>query len=72
MLDFLSGIGDMFLALWDYMLQTLEELWAMIQILGNVVAQIPSYFSWLPGAIVEIIGATLAVAVLYKVLGRDG
>lgn len=70
--DFLSGIGDAFLAVIDFVIGFFSDLIFMIQMLGSIMVSIPGYFSWLPGEIVSPLLLIFTLVVLYKILGREG
>lgn len=74
----LSFVGDLFQEflrfisfIWELILHLVHELVYLIDLLKNVVSDLPSYFSWLPASSLGLLVALLAICVLYKVLGRD-
>lgn len=70
--DFLVGIGDAILSLWEFIIGFFEDLVYIIQLTGKFVLNIPSYFAWMPGEIVTLIVMIFSIVVIYKVLGREG
>lgn len=72
MADFLRGIGEAILSVIDFIISLFKDLVYMIQMLADVVVNIPTYFSWLPGEILAILIALISVVVIYKILGREG
>lgn len=70
--DFLVGIGDAIVSLWDFIIGFFEDLVYIIQLTGKFVLNIPSYFAWMPGEIVTLIIMIFSIVVIYKVLGREG
>ena len=72
MADFLRGIGEAILSVIDFIISLFKDLVYMIQMLADVVVNIPNYFSWLPGEILAILVALISVVVIYKILGREG
>lgn len=71
-IEFLRGIGDAIVALIDFLVSLFMDIVYMIQLTAKVLAQIPSYFSWMPGEIVTMIVLLITVVVVYKILGREG
>lgn len=69
--DFLSGIGNAILAGIDFVVSFFEDLVYIIQLTGKFLAQLPSFFSWLPAPVVSVLLTTFAIVVVYKIAGRD-
>ena len=69
--DFLSSIGSAILAGIDFVVSFFEDLVYIIQLTGKFLAQLPSFFSWLPGPVVSVLLTTFAIVVVYKIAGRD-
>ena len=63
-----SGLYNFFEAIFEFF----ESLTTYFSMLTRAVLDIPSYFSWLPVSAVAVIGTIVAIAVLSKILGRDG
>lgn len=72
LLKFFEGIGNSIVSVIDFVIGLFEDLIFMIKLLGQVVLNIPSYFSWLPGEVLALIVIAIGVVVIYKVLGREG
>lgn len=70
--DFLQAIGNAILAAINFVVGFFQDIVYIIQLTGKVLAQIPSYFSWLPAELLAIILTIFAVVVIYKILGREG
>lgn len=70
--DFLQAIGNAIVAGIDFVVGFFQDIVYIIQLTGKVLAQIPSYFSWLPAELLAIILTIFAVVVIYKILGREG
>lgn len=70
--DFLQAIGNAIVAAIDFVVGFFQDIVYIIQLTGKVLAQIPSYFSWLPAELLAIILTIFAVVVIYKILGREG
>lgn len=71
-LDFLKSIVDTVTFLIDFVIGTIKDIVYLIQLTAKFLANIPSYFSWLPGQYLSMIVLIFGVVVLYKVLGREG
>lgn len=71
-LDFLKMLGDTLISFFDFVFSLVEDFVYVIQLTGETVVKIPSYFSWLPDEAVAIIVSIFAIVVIYKVLGREG
>lgn len=69
--DFLSSIGSAILAGIDFVVSFFEDLVYIIQLTGRFLAQLPSFFSWLPTPVVSGLLTTFAIVVVYKIAGRD-
>lgn len=71
-LDFLVGFAETIGKVIDFVIGFFEDIVYLIQLTGTFLAQIPSYFSWMPEGFAAMIGIIFTVVVLYKVLGREG
>lgn len=72
LIDFFKGVGNAITAIIDFVIGFFEDLVYMIKLLGQVIVNIPSYFSWLPPEVVAILVLIIGVVVVYKILGREG
>lgn len=70
--NFLSGIGDAIIAVFDFVVSFFSDLIYMIQMLGQIAVQLPSYFAWLPSELLAGLTLIFTLVVLYKILGREG
>jgi phage-related protein len=70
--EILQNIGNFFSTVWDFIINFFTEIVYIIKLLASVVANIPSYFTWLPGSVIALIGLAVALVVIYKVVGREG
>ena len=71
-IEFFKGIGEAIVSVFDFLVSFFEDLVYVITLLGKFIAQIPSYFSWLPTELIVILSSILAVVVIYKIMGREG
>ena len=72
LIDFFKGVGNAITSIIDFVIGFFEDLVYMIKLLGQVIVNIPSYFSWLPAEVVAILVLIIGVVVVYKILGREG
>lgn len=63
---FFSTIGSVI----DFIVDFFADLIYVIGLLGKFILEIPSYFSWLPGSIVIVLGTLFSLVVIYMILGR--
>lgn len=70
--NFFEGIGDVILAVVDFVVSFFSDLVWIINTLVWAVAQIHGLLSWIPGEILAIITITLSVVMIYKIMGREG
>lgn len=56
----------------DFVIGIFEDLLFLIQLLGNFLANLPTYLGFLPSAVVTAALTIFSVAVIFKILGRDG
>lgn len=70
--NFFEGIGDLLLAIVDFIISFFSDLVWIINTLVWASGQIPRLISWIPSEILAIIIVTLTVAMIYKIMGREG
>lgn len=70
--DYIVGIGELFVSLYHFVLDFFSDIVYVVKLTAKFVANIPSYFSWLPAPVLALIVSIFAVVVIYKVLGREG
>ena len=70
--DFIVGIGEMLLAIWDFVIGFFEDIAYIVKITGQAVVHIPDIFSWMPAEMVVLIVLIIGIVVVYKVTGREG
>lgn len=71
-ISFFEGIGKAIVAAFDFVVSFFGDLIYVIQLTGKVLAQIPSFFSWMPAEIVTLLVVLFGIVVIYKILGREG
>lgn len=72
LIDFIKGIGEAIVSVTDFVMGLFEDLVYMIKLLGQVILNIPYYFSWLPSEVLALIVLIVSIVVVYKILGREG
>lgn len=70
--DVVSKIGEFISTAWDFVIDFLTDTFEMIKLVGDSVAKIPTYISWLPPELLAVVIAIFGVIVIYKILGREG
>lgn len=70
--DFLSSIGNVIVTAYEFLVDTINGVVYVVRILAYFVGNIPYYFEWLPSEFVTIVVMIFSVAVVYKILGREG
>lgn len=68
--NILSNISNFFTAVWGFLVDLIEDLVYMVKLLGQIVADIPSLFSWLPAGVLALFIALVGIVVVYKIIGR--
>lgn len=67
----INGIYEFFCNVVDFVTKIISDLVYVVQLIGDSVLQIPSYFSWLPASVVALLVTAFSIFVIYKILGRD-
>lgn len=70
-ISFFAGIAEAVTGFFAFVFSLIMDLVYLVQVTGKMLAQIPVFFSWLPGPVLSLILTAITIAVLYKVLGRD-
>lgn len=70
--DFLSSIGNVIVTAYEFLVDTINGIVYVVRILAYFVSNIPYYFEWLPTEFVTIVVMIFSIAVVYKILGREG
>lgn len=70
--SFFEGVANVIVTVIDFVISFFQDLIYMISLLGQVVLNIPAYFSWLPAEVIALIITLISVVVIYKILGREG
>lgn len=65
--SFFDTIGSII----EFVIDFIGDLVTFVEMLGNYLANLGSYFSFLPAAIVGSVVAIFSIVVLFKILGRN-
>ena len=71
-IDFFNTIGSVISTVINFVVKMFSDLVMMLQLLAKFIVNIPSYFGWLPSAVVSVIVTIFSIVVIYKILGREG
>lgn len=72
LIDTLTGIGKAIMSAINFVVSTIQDLVYIVKMLTGVISDMPAYFGWLPSAIVTLLLSIISIAIIYKVIGRDG
>lgn len=67
----LTNIANFFKTAWDFVINFFKEIVYVIELLGSVIANMPSYLTWLPATVTTLIITGITIIVIYKVVGRS-
>lgn len=70
-IQFFTGIADIISAIVNFIVTIFKDFVYVIKLLFNTTRNIQIYFNWLPSTIATLIVTAIAIAIIYKVLGRD-
>lgn len=71
-IDFFATIGDIVTVVIEFVVGLFKDLLFLIQLLGNFLANLPTYLGFLPSAVVASVIVIFSIAVIFKILGREG
>lgn len=71
-IDFFALIGSVITTAIDFIIGLVKDLFFVIQLLANMLANIDTYISFLPRAAAGTIVLIFTVAMIFKIAGRDG
>lgn len=70
--DILLSVGKAALAVARFLMETVDGLAYCVKLTAYFIAKIPDYFSWMPAEFLSIIVLVFSIAVVYKLIGREG
>lgn len=65
-----QAIGDAIAFVINFVVTLFLDLVWLIQMLGQIVAAIPTYFSWLPPQFLAVLVALIGGALILRLMGR--
>lgn len=72
LISFFSSLGDVVVSVFEFWIKYLKDLFYVIKLLGQLALNLPTMVGWLPSACISITVLVFAVAVIYKIMGREG
>lgn len=69
--DVLSSIANFFVSVWNFIINLIEDIVYVVKLAGQVIGEIPSFFTWMPASVLALLVALLGIVVVYKVINRD-
>lgn len=70
--DILFNLGDVAITCFEFLFETVEGLAYCVRLTAYFISNIPNYFGWLPPEFLAIVVLIFSIAVVYKILGREG
>lgn len=70
-LSWLEGLANAVAGFFAFVGSLIGDLVYMVRLTAKILAQIPSYFSWLPAPVLSLLLTAFTLVVLYKIFGRD-
>lgn len=69
---FFNGIGDTISSVISFIISFFEDIVYVVKLTAKMLADIPSFFSWIPAEFIAIIVTIFSIIVIYKIMGREG
>ena len=70
-IDFLDLIGTLLTSVFQFFVNLVLDIVYVVQLSIEFLADIPSYFTWLPTPILTLLVTCLTVAIILKIAGRN-
>lgn len=70
--NFLTEIGNAISLAWEFVVAMFRDFFQFLEILAKMPVYILSLFTWIPEELLAVLGITVTIVILYKVLGREG
>lgn len=71
-IQFFEGIGNAIVSLVDFVIGLISDLVYLVKFTAEILAEIPSYFSWIPQELTVLLLPIFTFVVLFKIMGREG
>lgn len=72
LIDLITGFVDGVTSIINFIINTLTDLVYMVTLVRDMAGNIPSYFGWLPSAVVTSLVMIVGIVFVYKIIGREG
>lgn len=69
--DFFTAIGDIITFVIDFVISLFEDIVFVVQLCAQFLANIGSYFSWLPAEAISLVTVMITVIIIYRIAGRE-
>lgn len=66
--NFFETVGNII----SFLIDSVADLIYVVTAALSYVAQLPTYFFWLPGETLGVFGACISVLIILRIAGRDG
>lgn len=70
-ISFFTSIGDMIVAVFDFTIKQIRDMVFIVKLFAEMSPVMPSFFTWLPAGLASMLGITIAVVVILRIIGRD-
>lgn len=70
-INLIKGFFEFVVSIVNFVLKILQDLIYVVKILGQTVANLPTYLGFLPTTVLALFVGCLSIVVCYKVLGRS-
>lgn len=72
LIEWFEDVSGIIEDLIDFGVDSVEDIFEMIEMVGKAAKDIPDILSFLPPPVVVILVSFLTAAILYKIIGREG
>lgn len=72
LISFFTSLGDTIVAVFQFWIKYISDLFFVVRLLGNLALSLPAMIGWLPSACISVTVLAFAIAVIYKIMGREG
>lgn len=70
--SFFASLGDVIVSVFQFWIKYLKDLFYVVRLLANLATSLPAMIGWLPSACISVTVLAFAIAVIYKIMGREG
>lgn len=70
-IDFLSGIGQAISAIFQFIVDLVQDLIWFIAFLVEMIPALPALFTWLPAGLSVILAIGIAIVIILRIIGRS-